>query len=262
MRFRPCIDIHNGQVKQIVGGSLRDRGDEAKENFVSKRDAAWFAGKYKRDGLKGGHVILLNAASSPYFEKTKQQALSALSAYPGGLQLGGGVRDDNAAEYLRAGASHVIVTSFVFEGGVIRSDRLCAMEQSVGHDRLVLDLSCRKKGDAYYIVTDRWQTFTKEKVTVRLLEELSESCDEFLIHGVDAEGKGQGMELELLRILSSYHGLPITYAGGVHTMDDLEVLRRIGEDRIDVTVGSALDLFGGTLSYDALAGLYSKNCIG
>ncbi len=252
MRFRPCIDIHNGKVKQIVGGTLTDEKDRAKENFVSEKDAAWFAEKYKKDGLNGGHVILLNGVSSPYFEKTKKQALEALRQYPGGLQLGGGVNAYNALEYLKAGASHVIVTSFVLEGGRLRYDCLKMLEQAVGRKHLVLDLSCRRKADGYYIVTDRWQKFTDEKVTVRLLEELSESCDEFLIHGVDVEGKGQGMELELLHLLAEYQGLPITYAGGVRSLEDLETLKQIGEGRIDVTVGSALDLFGGSLPYASL----------
>lgn len=255
MRFRPCIDIHNGQVKQIVGSSLNDEKDQVRENYVAGQDAAWFARRYKKDGLKGGHVILLNASGSPNFEATRKQALEALAAYPDGLQLGGGVNDANALEYLRAGASHVIVTSYVFEEGVIRGDRLRSMVQAVGREHLVLDLSCRKSGDAYYVVTNRWQTFTKEKVTVRLLEALSESCDEFLIHGVDAEGKGQGMEMGLLEVLASYHGIPVTYAGGVHSMEDVETLRRIGQGRIDLTVGSALDLFGGNLSYASLCHL-------
>ena len=252
MKFIPCIDIHNGQVKQIVGSSLTDQKDQAKENFVASQDAAWFAEKYKNDGLKGGHVILLNAADSPWFSATREQAVRALAAYPGGLQVGGGVNETNAAAWLKAGASHVIVTSYVFAGGTIRYDRLKALNRAVGKEHLVLDLSCRRRGDDYYVVTDRWQTFTEEKVTVTLLEELAGSCDEFLIHGVDVEGKGQGMEVELLQMLSGYRGVPLTYAGGVRALEDLELLRRIGEDRIDVTVGSALDLFGGRLPYDRL----------
>ena len=111
MEFRPCIDIHNGKVKQIVGSSLMDNGDKARENFVSARDAVFFAKLYQRDRLKGGHVILLNPASSSYYEETKRQAIEALRAYPGGLQVGGGICPENAEEFLRAGASHVIVTS-------------------------------------------------------------------------------------------------------------------------------------------------------
>ncbi len=252
MRFRPCIDIHNGKVKQIVGGSLTDRNDQAKENFVSEQNAAWFARRYRQDGLKGGHVILLNPEGSVYFDETKKQALKALAAYPEGLQLGGGVNDRNAAEYLSAGASHVIVTSFVMEGGRLRYDRLRLLNQKVGKKHLVIDLSCRRKPDGYYIVTDRWQTFTDEKVTINLLEKLSEYCDEFLIHGVDVEGKGQGMEMDLLYLLAEYQGIPVTYAGGVRSMEDIDCLEEIGEGKIDVTVGSALDLFGGKLPYKEL----------
>ena len=164
MKFRPCIDIHNGQVKQIVGGSLKDQGDQAAENFVSEQDAAFYAGLYKKAGLKGGHVILLNGKDSPYYEATREQAVLALSGYPGGLQIGGGICPENAAEYLNAGASHVIVTSYVFKNGVISWENLTKIRDVVGKERLVLDLSCRKRDGEYYIVTDRWQKFTEEIV--------------------------------------------------------------------------------------------------
>ena len=176
MRFRPCIDIHNGKVKQIVGGSLKDQGDRAAENFVSEMDGAYYADFYKKDGLKGGHIILLNPASSPYYEATKQQALLALGAYPGGFQLGGGITPDNAKAFLDAGASHVIVTSYVFRDGKISTDNLRRMLDCVGKEHLVLDLSCRKKDGAYYVVTDRWQKFTETKVTADTLEWLRDSC--------------------------------------------------------------------------------------
>ena len=169
MRFRPCIDIHNGKVKQIIGGSLRDTGNQAQENFVSQQDGAFYASLYKEKDLKGGHIILLNRADSEYFEATRKQAFLALGAYPGGLQLGGGVTPDNAAEYLNAGASHVIVTSYVFRDGHISWENLEKMVQAVGKEHLVLDLSCRKKGNAYYVVTDRWQKFTEEQVTLDLM---------------------------------------------------------------------------------------------
>ena len=253
MRFRPCIDIHNGRVKQIVGGSLKDQGDQAKENFVSEQTAAWYASLYQRDGLRGGHVILLNGADSPYFEATRRQALEALEAYPGGLQLGGGVTPENACLYLDAGASHVIVTSYVFRDGQIQYDNLKKMRNTVGKDRLVLDLSCRKKngknGAAYYVVTDRWQKWTDVQVTPELLTGLSADCDEFLIHAVDVEGKASGVERELIRMLGDWEGIPVTYAGGVGSMEDLETIKEIGRGRVDVTIGSALDLFGGCIPY-------------
>ena len=249
MRFRPCIDIHNGKVKQIVGGSLTDRNDYAKENFVSEQTAAWYARLYQKDGLKGGQIILLNGADSLYYEETKTQALEALQAYPGGLQAGGGMTPENAEVFLDAGASQVIVTSYVFRNGQINEKNLENMLHTVGREKLVLDLSCRKKEDDYYIVTDRWQRFTDVVVTPQLLTELSGYCSEFLIHAVDVEGKASGIEKELARMLGSWKGIPITYAGGVGSMEDVETLRKLGRGRLDVTIGSALDLFGGCIPY-------------
>ncbi|WP_373216310.1 phosphoribosylformimino-5-aminoimidazole carboxamide ribotide isomerase [Ruminococcus sp. 5_1_39BFAA] len=255
MKFRPCIDIHNGKVKQIVGGSLKDAGDQAKENFVSEQDAAFYARMYRDAGLRGGHVVLLNGADSPYYEATKQQAFLALGAYPGGLQLGGGVNPENAAEYLDAGASHVIVTSFVFKDGQISWENLERMEKSAGREKLVLDLSCRKKDDHYYIVTDRWQKFTQVPVTLDLMEELGSHCDEFLIHAVDVEGKAKGIEKELAALLGQYKARPVTYAGGVGSLEDVETLRRAAGGKLDVTVGSALDIFGGPIPFEKMVNL-------
>lgn len=249
MRFRPCIDIHNGQVKQIVGGSLRDEKDSAKENFVSEQTADWYASLYRRDGLSGGHVILLNGSASPWYEATRQQALKALAAYPGGMQLGGGVTPENAEEWLDAGASHVIVTSYVFRDGRIQYENLEKIKKAAGREKLVLDLSCRRKGDSYFIVTDRWQKFTEEKVTAALLDELSKSCSEFLIHAADVEGKAAGIEKDLVSLLGEWEGIPVTYAGGIAEESDLELVKKLGKDRLDVTIGSALDLFGGCIPY-------------
>ena len=226
MEFRPCIDIHNGKVKQIVGGSLRDEGSQARENFVSEQDAAFYAGLYQRQGIRGGHVILLNKEGTEYFEATRQQALSALRAYPGGLQIGGGIRDDNAADYLNAGASAVIVTSYVFRDGQMNWKNLKKLETAVGADHLVLDVSCRRKGDDYYIVTDRWQKFTDVVLTPSVLDELADHCVEFLVHAVDVEGKAEGIEEPLVRMLGSWDGIPVTYAGGVGSFDDLRKLDR------------------------------------
>ncbi len=249
MRFRPCIDIHNGKVKQIVGGTLRDTGDAALENFASEQDASCYAALYREEGLWGGHVIMLNPASSPWYGETRRQALLALAAFPGGLQIGGGVNPENAGEYLDAGASHVIVTSYVFRDGKISWDNLERMQKAVGKERLVLDLSCRKKDGRYYIVTDRWQKFTDTCVTPENLKVLGDQCSEFLVHAVDVEGKASGVEKELAALLAEYCDIPVTYAGGVGTLSDLEDLRHFGQNRLDVTVGSALDLFGGTLPY-------------
>lgn len=250
MEFRPCIDIHNGSVKQIVGESLCDRGDAAKENYVSKQDAAFYAGLYREYGIANGHIILLNPSTSPYYEKTKRQALTALRAYPGGLQVGGGVTPENAGEYLDAGASHVIVTSYVFRDGRIQYDRLNELVRRVGRSNLVLDLSARRKDGRYLIVTDRWQKYTATELTARTLTKLSAYCDEFLVHAVDVEGKAEGIEEELAELLGSWGRIPVTYAGGVHSFEDLYLLKKLGRDRVHVTVGSALDLFGGSMKFE------------
>ena len=249
MEFRPCIDIHNGKVKQIVGGSLQDQGDRAKENFVAEQDASFYAEFYKKDGIKGGHVILLNSRDSEYYEKTKEQAMQALKAYPGGLQIGGGICAENAAEFLKAGASHVIVTSYVFKDGQINYENLEKLKHTVGKEHLVLDLSCRKKKDAYYIVTDRWQKFTNVVLTKEVLDELADSCSEFLIHAVDVEGKASGIEKPLVRMLGEWKQIPVTYAGGVGSYVDIHILKELGQNHVNVTVGSALDLFGGQMAY-------------
>lgn len=250
MRFRPCIDIHNGKVKQIVGGSLRDRGDMALTNFASDYNADFYAELYKRDGLTGGHVILLNAKTSEYYEATKAQAMSALRTYRGGLQIGGGITADNAAEYLKAGASHVVVTSYVFKDGEIHWPNLKKLVAAVGREHVVLDLSCRKKDEKYYVVTDRWQTFTNVEVNSQLLDDMAEYCDEFLVHGVDVEGKSSGVELELVKILAEWDRIPITYAGGIGSLKDLQEFEEACGGKLDFTIGSALDLFGGSIPYE------------
>ena len=251
MEFRPCIDIHNGKVKQIVGGSLQDHKDQAKENFVAAKDASFYAELYKEYGLKNGHIILLNPVTSEYYEATKAQAMGALRAYPGGMQIGGGITAENAGVYLDAGASHVIVTSYVFRDGKIDLERLRLLSERVGKKQLVLDLSCRKSADgAYYIVTDRWQKFTRVQVTEETLNRLAEYCDEYLIHAVDVEGKSAGIEAELVQVLGESSPIPATYAGGVHAMEDLELIRKLGGGSVHVTIGSALDLFGGYLKFE------------
>ena len=250
MEFRPCIDIHNGKVKQIVGGMLKDQGDMAAENFVSEQDAPFYAKLYQSYGIRGGHIILLNGKDSPHYEATKLQALAALQVYPGGMQVGGGITAENAHEFLRAGASHVIVTSYVFRDGKVDYERLEKLVQAVGKEHLVLDLSCRKKDGAYYIVTDRWQKFTEERVTVELLDRLYQYADEFLIHAVDVEGKASGIERELVELLGSWNRIPVTYAGGIGSFQNLEELAEWGQHHLNYTIGSALDLFGGTMKFE------------
>ena len=330
MRIRPCIDIHNGKVKQIVGASLRDadtlhgqagitaaaadpgvRDDNAaggsagtaRENFVSARDADYYASIYRDKNLPGGHIILLNSAKEETaYAADRQQALKALAAYPGGMQIGGGITPRTAGAFLDAGASHVIVTSYVFRDGHLDMCRLEEMLRAVGREHLVLDLSCRRvcapprsgdpapgpgmrrigPGDAYsaqdradlsgpqspaeespcyLVVTDRWQRFTDLEVCDETLERLSASCDEFLIHAADVEGRRAGIEEPLVSILGAWQRrrrragstpFPVTYAGGVHAPGDITLLRTLAADTVDATVGSALDLFGGNLSLDEL----------
>lgn len=239
MRFRPCIDLHGGVVKQIVGSTLSDSDPESvKTNFIAESSPAWFAKLYRSDQLTGGHIIKLGPGND-------QAAEEALAAWPGGMQLGGGIDAGNAAEWLDKGASHVIVTSYVFRNGCIDIDRLEKLVGAVGKGHLVLDLSCRRKDDHYYIVTDRWQQFTEVAISAAVLEDLSGYCDEFLIHAADVEGKCSGVEIDLIERLAAWTPIPTTYAGGVRDLGDLQLVQRFGQDRLDVTVGSALDIFGG-----------------
>ncbi len=258
MEFRPCIDIHNGKVKQIIGKSLQDGQDKAGENFVSGRDAAFYANFYKKSGIKGGHVILLNPKGSMYYEDTKAQALSALRAYPGGLQVGGGISEENAMEYLDAGASHVIVTSHVFRNGRIEYGNLKKLVNKIGKKQIVLDLSCRRRNGEYYIVTDRWQAYTDVRLEEEVLEDLSVYCDEFLVHAVDVEGMAEGIEEPVAALLGGWGKLPVTYAGGVHNFDDLEKLKALGKNRVNVTIGSALDLFGGKMKWEEVVSYINR----
>jgi phosphoribosylformimino-5-aminoimidazole carboxamide ribotide isomerase len=248
MRFRPCIDLHQGRVKQIVGGTLSDNNTQALQtNFEAVKPSQWYAQLYRQDQLTGGHIIQLGPGNW-------QAAMAALGAWPLGMQIGGGVTPDNAVEWLNAGASAIIVTSWVFHDGSVDEGRLKQLSRLVGPHRLVLDLSCRRRDDGYHIVTNRWQTFTDERIDHRLLDHLSQYCAEYLIHAVDVEGKCRGIEAPLVELLGQWARIPITYAGGIHTPQDIERIRRLGSDSIDFTVGSALDIFGGRgLRYADLA---------
>jgi phosphoribosylformimino-5-aminoimidazole carboxamide ribotide isomerase len=237
--FRPCIDLHEGKVKQIVGGTLGREPAGLRTNFVAERPAAWYAELYRRDGLAGGHMIMLGPGN-------EEAAREALRAYPGGLQIGGGINIDNARTWLEAGASHVIVTSWVFRQGRLDWERLRALAAAVGRERLVLDLSCRRRGAEHVVMTDRWQTFSRLALSAEALAELAGSCAEFLIHAVDVEGLCRGVDLALVEQLARWTLHPITYAGGASSLADLETVTRVGQGRIDLTIGSALDIFGGT----------------
>lgn len=253
MQFRPCIDIHNGKVKQIVGSTL---GGNVQENFVSGKNATYYALLYKKYNIKGGHIILLNSPDDPFYEVTKMEAVDALKIYPGGMQVGGGINAANAAEFINAGASHVIVTSYVFKDGRIDYDHLKQLVDAVGRRNIVLDLSAKKYPEGYVIMTDRWQVKSDIVINAALLEELSLYCDEFLVHAVDVEGKNRGIEQNLVKTLADYRGIPVTYAGGISSYEDMKVLRKIGNNRINMTVGSALNLFGGTLDFKKIVAEY------
>ncbi len=252
MRFRPCIDIHNGKVKQIVGGSLSDGRRDAKENFVSEKGAAYYAALYKEKGLYGGHMIMLNRQGTAEYEASRAEAMRGLAAYPGGMQIGGGIDTDNAISFIEAGASHVIVTSYLFEEVNLSFNKIHRLVDTAGKQHIVFDLSCRYNNDGYYIVTNRWQTFTEARLDEKMLYELAGYCDEFLIHGVDVEGLKQGIDEGLLRILGNCDGLKITYAGGIRSLDDIYRIEEYGRGGVDYTVGSALDIFGGDLPMDRL----------
>jgi phosphoribosylformimino-5-aminoimidazole carboxamide ribotide isomerase len=250
--FRPCIDLHEGKVKQIVGGTLTGDAADLRTNFVSDRPAAWYASLYRRDGLGGGHVIMLGPGN-------EAAAREALAAFPGGMQVGGGIRMENAASWLEAGASHVIVTSWVFQEGRLDWGRLKELAVVIGKNRLTLDLSCRKRDGDYYVVTDRWQKFTEVKIESQTMMRLGEWCDEFLVHAADVEGLCRGVDLELVEKLALCSPRPTTYAGGAKSLRDLEDVTRLGAGRIDLTIGSALDIFGGhSVRYEELVAFNRK----
>lgn len=243
--FRPCIDLHEGKVKQIVGGSLNDEG--ADTNFVSPYDSHHYANLYKQHQLLGGHVIALGP-------NNQQAVLEALACWPNGMQFGGGVNINNASDYLKAGASHVIVTSALFENGEFSFERLAALKKEVGKERLVLDLSCRRTPSGWHIATDRWQTITKTAVNAETLQQLALHCSEFLIHAADVEGLQSGIDEELVRLLGQHASIPVTYAGGARSLEDLKKVHSLSNGKVDLTIGSALDIFGG-------AGITLQECI-
>lgn len=236
-QFRPCIDLHQGKVKQIVGGSLNDQG--AATNFISQYDAAYYANIYRQHDLRGGHVIALGP-------NNEAEVVKALRAWPQGLQFGGGVNLTNAAKYLEAGASHVIVTSYLFDGDEFSWDKLAQLKALIGKAHLILDLSCRKTAQGWNIATNRWQTVTSTVINADTLQQLSEHCAEFLIHAADVEGLQNGIDQELVSLLGQHTNIPVTYAGGARSIDDLALVDRLSNGKVDLTIGSALDIFGGS----------------
>ncbi|WP_204668276.1 phosphoribosylformimino-5-aminoimidazole carboxamide ribotide isomerase [Gracilibacillus alcaliphilus] len=242
MQFRPCIDLHQGKVKQIVGATLNQENKQVVENYVSSHDSSYYAKMFAQDQLTGGHVIMLG-------DGNKEAAIQALQAYPGGLQIGGGIHVDNADEFLQAGASHVIVTSYIFQDGELKMDRLKQLVDKIGKDRLVIDLSCKQKDGQWFVVTDKWTKFSNIAITEETIKELEEYCDEFLIHAADVEGKKSGIAAELVKLLAEYVSIPTTYAGGVRSIADLQLFEQLTKGKLHITIGSALDIFGGGLPY-------------
>lgn len=252
MQFRPCIDLHDGKVKQIVGSSLNQPNMNVIENFISEHDATHFAKMFAKDQLVGGHVIMLGSGN-------EEAAISALNAYPGGLQVGGGVRIDNAKKYIDAGASHIIVTSYIFHDGKLDMDRLKALVETVGREHIVIDLSCKKKDDKWFVVTDKWTKFSNFELNAQSIHIIEQYCDELLIHAVDVEGKRNGMQEDLVQDLTKWTTIPTTYAGGVRSMEDLKKFEILTDGKLHVTIGSALSIFGGNLSYEEVVNYCKTN---
>lgn len=250
MKFRPCIDLHDGKVKQIVGETLTD--NQTIENFISKNGAEFFAKIYKEAKLTGGHIVMLGPGN-------RDEAIKALHAFPGGMQIGGGLNDENYKEYLDEGASHIIVTSFIFSDKEIDLEKVKRISNSAGSKKLVIDLSCKLKNNNYYVVSNKWKDFTNFKITKDSLGMLSKYCDEFLIHAADVEGKKNGADLRLIELLSEITDIPVTYAGGIQNLDDVKEVSKSGNNKIDLTIGSALDLFGGNIKIQELLKLPEFN---
>lgn len=245
MEFRPCIDLHDGKVKQIVGSTLGYENKEVVENFTSDKDSSYYAALFQQHHLTGGHVIMLGPGN-------EEAAIRALQAYPNGLQIGGGITTENAKKYIDAGASHVIVTSYIFHDGLLDMERLQQLVDKVGKEKLVLDLSCRMRDDKWYVVTDKWTKFSDLEVNAQSVKEIEQYCDELLIHAVDVEGKRSGMQEELVRDLAEWTSIPTTYAGGVRSIDDLTKFETISNGKLHVTIGSALSIFGGELDFQTV----------
>lgn len=243
LEFRPCIDLHDGKVKQIVGSTLGYENKSVVENFISEHDSAYFATMFKKDGLTGGHVIMLGSGN-------EEAAILALQTYPDGLQVGGGINADNAKRFIEAGASHIIVTSYIFHDGQLDLDRLNKLVSAVGKEHIVIDLSCRKRDNKWYVVTDKWTKFSNFEVNEKSIPYIEQFCDELLIHAVDVEGKRSGMQEELVRDLTKWTSIPTTYAGGVRSLEDLKKFEELSAGKLHVTIGSALDIFGGDLPYN------------
>ncbi|KAL8962982.1 MAG: hypothetical protein Q9193_000702 [Seirophora villosa] len=240
-RFRPCIDLHSGQVKQIVGGTLSNTSTNLKTNYVSDQPASYFASIYKEHALHGAHVIMLGPGN-------EEVAQEALEAWPGGLQVGGGITADNAKLWVERGAEKVIVTSYLFPEARFSPDRLEAVLEALDNEtgKLVIDLSCRKKDGKWIVAMNKWQTPTDIEVNQETIRLLEPRCSEFLIHAADNEGLQRGIDEELVVRLGQWCTRPVTYAGGGRHLEDLDLVKELSRGKVDLTIGSALDIFGGS----------------
>jgi len=138
------------------------------------------------------------------------------------------------------------VTSFCFDGAKFSEAKLAEMVAAVGAERLVLDLSCRAaEGGGWSVAKDRWRTITDLAVTPETLDRLAGQCAEFLVHAADVEGQCGGVDRELVQMLGSWAGAPVTYAGGARSLENLREVDGLSDGKVDLTIGSALDLFGG-----------------
>ncbi|KAL8696883.1 MAG: hypothetical protein Q9201_007432 [Fulgogasparrea decipioides] len=240
-RFRPCIDLHSGQVKQIVGGTLSDTSSDLKTNHVSNLPASYFASLYKKHALSGAHVIMLGPGNDA-------AAQEALAAWPGGLQVGGGITAENAKLWIERGAEKVIVTSYLFPEARFSLDRLKAVLKALDNngEKLVVDLSCRRVDDKWMVAMNKWQTLTDMEIEHNTIRSLEPYCSEFLIHATDNEGLQRGIDEVLVGKLGEWCTKPVTYAGGGRHLEDFDLVQRLSQGRVDLTIGSALDIFGGS----------------
>ncbi|KAF2114894.1 hypothetical protein BDV96DRAFT_521457 [Lophiotrema nucula] len=241
-RFRPCIDLHAGSVKQIVGGTLSDTSnDTLKTNFTSEHPSAFYADLYKKNDCAGAHVIMLGPGN-------EVAAQEALEAWKGGMQVGGGITEKNAKDWIEKGAEKVIITSYLFPTNTFSLPRLEAVLQALENDKtkLVIDLSCRRKDGSWFVATNKWQTITDFELNQESISLLEPHCSEFLIHAADVEGLQRGIDHELVSKLADWCTIPVTYAGGGRSIDDLELVKKLSNGKVDLTIGSALDIFGGS----------------
>lgn len=241
-KFRPCIDLHNGKVKQIVGSTLND--NTATTNFISNNSSGYYAQLYKDYELTGGHIIMLGP-------NNEEACLEALNIYP--MQVGGGINISNCEYWINMGATHVIVTSYLFENNIFNLEKLIQMSKLIGKRRIVVDLSCKRIGNDYFVCINKWQTITTMTLTIEIISEIEVYCDELLIHATHVEGMQNGMDIPLIELLSKICTIPVTYAGGATCVEDIQLIHNISVGKLDVTIGSALDVFGGSLSFKACA---------